>query len=521
LICSAVAIFASVGLFYWCTHPLAIYPDQALYLHMAKLFIQGKVPYVDMFDNNPPLAFYVQMPPIALAHALHIPEPLAFALYIWALILLASTAAGIMLCRSGSRGALYCGLITILGFVYFNQGEVLDFGQREHIFTVLYFPFLILRYLRWQNLKVDRPLAIFVGVMAGIGIALKHYFLLVALAPEIVFCLERRSLRPFFQVESLALALTISLYLLHFLFLPQAELASFFGFIVPIYKAGYQYYTTSLAYNLNTFWREHFYFMALTTLGAIVLARRSALVMPIQAFSLMSALIFILAGQIWSYHVLPVRLASCMSITLQAFLLVDYLPIVIKSKKYIPLVLALCLLGASSAEGLRHYNEIIFDRDHQEEFFMPALGYSGVSPSLDVDPFTTVVVNHSRSDDSLLFISSSMSPGYPVFIQTGRRPASRFLHAMILPVLQFVIDNPGDADRRERKRFEDQMQQILTWYGEDIATNKPKLIFVQIPFMSPFLEQRQFFKKQMADYRLLESKEDNRIYVRQDQKRKG
>jgi hypothetical protein len=507
----AILIWAGCGIFYWLSHPMLIFPDQALYLHMAKLFLQGKVPYVDMFDNNPPLAFYLQIFPVCMATLLHIPEPLAFSLYIWGLVLLSGTISGIVLWRSGSRGSLYVGMAAILGFVCFNQQQCLDFGQREHIFTILYLPFFILRYLRWQGQKLDRSTAILTGIMAGVGISLKHYFLLVAFAPELVWAIENRALRPFFRIETVALSLTILLYLAHFLFLPRAELNSYFGFIVPIYQAGYSYYTTSMPYNFNTFWRGDFYLMALTTLGAMVLTRQSSLVLPLQAFSLMSALIFVLAGQVWSYHVVPVRMANEIALFVQALLFGRYLPNFIRGSKFAPLFLGLAVISVTSYQGYLTCCDMISERARGDVFFLPSLGYDGDSPDCDINPYTKIVIDRTAKDDSILFISSSMSPGYPVFLQSGRKPASRFLHAMILPVLGSVIDNPQEPNK---KPYEERMRQILEWYGEDIARNKPKVIFVQSRYIFDLLDPRGFFKRQMANYELLQDKDDYRVYLR-------
>jgi hypothetical protein len=507
----AILTLAFCGIFFWLNHPMLIFPDQALYVHMAKLYLQGKMPYVEMFDNNPPLAFYLQIFPVCLAGLLHIAEPLAFSLYIWALILLSSTVSGIVLWRSASRGALYVGMAAILGLVFFCQQQRLDFGQREHIFAILYFPFFILRYLRWQGLKIDRPAAIFIGIMAGVGISLKHYFLLVAFAPELVWAIEKRALRPFFRAETVALAATILLYLAHFLFLPRAESDFYFRFIMPLYQAGYSYYTTSMAYNLNTYWRGDFHFMALTTLAALTLARQSSLVLPLQAFSLMSALIFILAGQVWSYHVLPVRLANDVALFVQAFLFCRCLPAFIKGGKRAPLFLGLVIIAFTGCQAYTFCRDIMREHEVCQMFFLPSLGYDGECPQSDIDPFTEIVADQTARDDSILFISSSMSPGYPVYLQSRRKPASRFLHAMILPVLAFIIDNKDEANKDLYKK---RMRQILDWYGEDIAKNRPKLVFVQSKFIYDLLNQRDFFGRQMANYKLLQVKDDNRVYVR-------
>jgi len=505
-------LMAAGGIFYWLSHPMLIYPDQALYVHMAKLFLQGKIPYVEMFDNNPPLAIYLEILPVWLSQAFKLTEPLAFSMYIWALIIFSCTTGGIALWRSGCRGSLYAGLATLLGFVYFNQHQVVDFGQREHIFAILYLPFFLLRYLRWQGKKIDAPLAILIGACAGIGISLKHYFLLVALAPEIVWLVERRSIKPFFKAETVAMAVTILLYLLHFLFLPKEELQFFFGVIVPIYKAGYSYYTTSMSFNLNTYWRGDFYIMALTCIGALLLSRRSSLVMPLQAFSLMSAAIFILAGQVWSYHVLPVRMANEIALSVQAFLFCFYLPDFMRTKKWAAAAFAGLVLATAGYQTLERKRQILSERERGEVFFLPTLGYDGDCPASDINPYTQIVVDRTAKDDSILFISSSMGPAYPVYLQSRRQPASRFLHAMVLPLLASVIDNPQTGDDREQ--FKERMKQFLDWYGQDIALHKPKLIFVQNNFIYGLLSRHGFFKRYMSNYKVIQVQDDNRVYLR-------
>lgn len=81
---------SAAGFWWWLSHPLLIGSDQALYASMAQLFLEGRVPYVDMFDNNPPLAFYLQIPPVVIAQLGNIPLPLSFSMYVSALTLLSS-----------------------------------------------------------------------------------------------------------------------------------------------------------------------------------------------------------------------------------------------------------------------------------------------------------------------------------------------------------------------------------------------------------------------------------------------
>ncbi len=506
-------IFIVFGISFWFSNCMLIFPDQGLYMHMAELFLQGKVPYVDMYDNNPPLAFYLDIPAVLLARFAHIPGPMAFSLSIYAMIVLSAIASSVILWRCRNRGALFVGMAAVMAFTCFNQHQLVDFGQREHIFIILYFPFFILRYLRWQNLHVDRRMAILIGIMAGVGIALKHYFLLIACAAELVWTIEKQTIRPFFKAEVWAGASIIFLYLVHFLFLPKAELDSFFKWIVPLYQAGYSYYTTSMSFNLNCWWRPDFYIMAATTLGALVLARASSFVMPIQAFSLMSALIYVLAGQIWSYHVAPVRLANDISIYIQAFLFAWLMPAFFRRGGLGPVYISLAIVAFTGCQCFFFYRDVTNNINQGDRFSLNQLGYSGFCPQTNIDSFSQDVISYTGAQDSILFISSAMAPGYPVYLQTGRKPGSRFLHAMILPMLDSLINDP---ERIDKAPFKARMQEILGWYADDIHKNRPKLIFVQIRFVYDLLAQRNFFRRQMANYRLLQEKDDFKVYLRVD-----
>src|SRR3990167_6712258 len=63
--------------FFWSGHPLLTYPDQAAYFAMAEMIAQGKLPYIDFFEWNPPLIMYLNLIPVFISRLLHIPAPLA------------------------------------------------------------------------------------------------------------------------------------------------------------------------------------------------------------------------------------------------------------------------------------------------------------------------------------------------------------------------------------------------------------------------------------------------------------
>lgn len=59
-------------------HPLTIAPDQSMFVAIGELLLQGKRPYVDFFDVNPPLAFYAHIAPNLVSRYFGTTPPQAF-----------------------------------------------------------------------------------------------------------------------------------------------------------------------------------------------------------------------------------------------------------------------------------------------------------------------------------------------------------------------------------------------------------------------------------------------------------
>jgi hypothetical protein len=517
---SLVAVLS--GLHWWLWHPMLIFCDQGLYVHMAQLLLEGKVPYVDMFDVNPPLAIYIQILPVLLSRLFHMPLPLSFSIYVCALELLSCCLVLWVLVAARRTGAAILGASALLGFVYYNHLQRMDFGQREHIFCIVYAPFLLLRYLRWQGITIGRWPCIAVGVIAGIGLALKPHFMLMACAPEIVWWLRTRQSKPLLAPEVLSVVAVVAIYLFHFIFLPPQELQAFFNFVVPIYKEGYEYYVTSPIFNMASFWRIDFLLLALASVLALVLARLSSLPLAICAFSFMSAVVFVLAGQAWSCHMIAVRMGNSMALAVEAALLYQVLPLHLVGLGRPKLAgMAASLFAVAIIGGGMYLNaaKVVENEEflNRQPYPLVQVGYPewGMGAADDMENFVASCLEHSSKGDSILFICASMAPGYPMLLQMERKPGSRFLHGMMLPILSFIIDRP-DLSAKARERFKGYKKQVIDWYSEDIKKNRPKLIYIQDNPMSWVFGDVDFINTIMSNYKKLEERNGISVYKRND-----
>jgi hypothetical protein len=110
-----------------------------------------------------------------------------------------------------------------------------DFGQREHLAFAYSLPYILLAVGRLEGRRAPPGIALVAGLAAGVGFALKPYFLAVPLLVELLAALWRRSRRFVFRLEVWALAGVISVYLLTVLIATPAYVFEVVPSIRPVY----------------------------------------------------------------------------------------------------------------------------------------------------------------------------------------------------------------------------------------------------------------------------------------------
>jgi hypothetical protein len=273
---------------------------------------------------------------------------------------------------------------------------------------------------------------------------------------------------------------------------------------------------------MASFWRIDFLLLALASLLAIVLAQSSSLPLALCAFSFMSAVVFVLAGQAWSCHMIAVRMGNTMALAVEAALLYQLLPLKAIGLGRPKLTgMAVSVAAASVIGGGIYLNSVQVGEDEEmrnrQPYPLVQVGYPewGMGSVDDMDWFVGSCLEHSSKGDFVLFICASMGPGYPVLLQTERKAASRFLHGMMLPILSFIIDKP-ELDAKAKEKFKGYKKQVIDWYTEDIAKNRPKLIYIQDNPMSWVFGDVDFINTRMANYKKIEEKGGISIYKRND-----
>jgi hypothetical protein len=339
----------------------------------------------------------------------------------------------------------------------------LQWGQREHIFVLLYLPFLALRVHRREGGQVGLLYALTVGVLAGVGVAIKPYFALTAVLVEgLGLVLSRRwHLR---TPEVLGVGLVAAAHVAYFALNPEV-LAAFIVLIGRL-QAGYGAYIpvpqdekirTTLIY-LS---------IGVTTVFWLRLRTRSS-VLPNQYAMAMVALLvgstigYIVQGKGWSYHAIPMVFSGAILVMGFAFELIEHGIKPHRARLMSRLGYAMALAIALSAIILA----------------TSAPRWMGAAAEhLLLFHFAPYVERYSQPRERVMFLDTGPGPAYPMLSALNRRNASRYLFSQPLPLSYYRSEGvPYSEVGHVPPAY---LQDYVSHLKADIARHQPPLIIIR------------------------------------------
>ena len=210
--------------------------DISWILYSSKWLIEGASYGRDIIEPNPPLVWYLAFPSVIAAELFEVHLATSFRVFTLLVALGVLAAAHWFLEQDDETGssAQKPFVLLVLGYWFFI-GCYRDFGQREYFALVLSVPYLFLASAAIGNKRYGPLVSIAVGFAAGIGFALKPYFLVVPLLVEIFAIIYTRRLFIAFRLENWTIAATIVGYLAIVLVSAPDYLAVTVPMMQPIY----------------------------------------------------------------------------------------------------------------------------------------------------------------------------------------------------------------------------------------------------------------------------------------------
>lgn len=495
------AVFSLSALQYFLFHPLFIGNDQSVYLAMGQLVLDGLVPYRDFFDFNAPLIIYLSVLPAFLSRFLILPISLVFDFFVYLCFFFSCILVLATYLQFKGHKDNYVLPFAIAGLTWMQSNQYLDLGQREHFFFIFYLPYLLFRSLRLSDDArvrrgvVSNILAVILGLCA-LSVHIKPQLLIFFLVVELTICYkfgafakEKRKL--LFAPELLTFLIGSLFYYLHFAFYPSEAIRNLLNDAIPVYAMGFKWYensTIACLVSTNSGINTTFLFAA-SMLFAVALYSRSALLIPLVAFNGTAFVMFAYFSTNWTYRYLPVQGCSMVLLMIELALILRLFAASGLPRFTLQFLGTPLLFFYSLTTFYQYYSSYAATFLATENVDLRSLGCLGFASTREFSPPLVCILRHSKPGDAILSISQGVAPGYPPVLLAGRRPGSRYLHGMYLPMLDTCLERTGDL------KYKRKLDKAILDYGEDIEKFRPALIFVQDGEIEELLKQRGFFEK--------------------------
>lgn len=424
--------------------------DMGLYLQCGQLLLQGQKPYVDFFDTNPPLIMYLSTLP-ALGQLTAGGDILVwFHICMLALTLFISGLLAGLLWTSALKKFFFPALLCLS---LLSAMSMFDYGQREHIFFLLFLPYFFFSLLRKSDKKpggkFHTPLSIITGITAGIGFCLKPQFLLFALFLE-AWTAKNAGLsygKFFLRPEFISCVATGFVYVLHFILLPSDIKSGLFGELMPMMLKGFSVYDADRPFFLEGTWLP----LTLFSLSALVTAclnlKNKWLALPFLLMLISSYLLILIQAKNWSYYGIPLLGFSILTVFV---LLMDR-----EENKKFRIISISITIGSMlySAGQLWWLDKVAKGMDFR---------------------FAPVVRKFAQANDKVLYLDVTSCPWYAFAAHANIMPACRYLWLFPITITEHELTKK--KNERMRPALLEREERVIKNILRDAEKNKPPLI---------------------------------------------
>ncbi len=427
-------------------------PDTAMYTHCAKMILESKLLYVDFLELNPPWIMYLYLPHALLAKMTGISFESTYVWFVAALFLLSWIEIRLILAKAAKdrSEAVLISLTYVAANVYF-LGRDENWGQKEHLFLLLYLPYFFSRFF-WSELEEKRGRFQFLlGMQGAAGALIKPHLLLCAGFFEALLYLVQRDVGRFRSRAFFGFLFTVSFYAIHWIFVPPGMRTAFFDYLVPLVREKY-----SVAYSIHIMQLVRFVgkpgraliFLSACGTGLLLWrkSRPSKLVLFLFTFALLGLAIFIQQGKGWSIHQAP----FLFGLTMGAGALLAQLEREYPGVR--PGLFPTILGGMLAAYALALFPWVVIWRE---------------PPAGPYNEYRSAIEKHTKPRDGVLIFDVGTHVYYPFLLNSGRELGSRYLWFFPLAFFSY------GTDKRDPLETE-----FITHVKEDIRRRRPRLVLV-------------------------------------------
>jgi hypothetical protein len=360
---------------------------------------------------------------------------------------------------------------------------VSSFGQREHLLMIMILPYVFLIVARLQGVSISFVNALGIGIFAGLGFALKPFFLVTFCFIELYAIYHKRNVFYSLRVESLTIACVLLLYLLSIFYLQPEYIHDILPLVLKYYFPFYKMAWVDIP-------RVPFVrfilaiFVAYLIFCKIDIYPHLGRILWLAMFGMIIAVLIPRSPSY--YHLLP-------ALTFALILSCDYLAqcfIFFKKNRgqVIVLIVALMLFSPLIFDGVRVFYAISYFHERNAEQKLAHF------------------IQTQSKDHSLNCLSLKTLPCFPLVNNIHGNYTGRF------PLLWWY-EGMKDSDSTNPMAVRKDKNQFLHWLVEDIENPKAKWMIVSDRLL-PYLLTDESFRLSLKKYTYRTSIGDNDVYER-------
>ncbi len=425
--------------------------DVAWLLYVARKWLGGQRLYEDLIEVNPPLIIWLYAIPAWIAGLLGLQPKLVASPFFAALLLGSAWWTACLLQGRAAIFSLRLPVFAAIGTLLLLLPGV-EFGQREHLLAASVLPYLVLFVRGLEGEKEPRWTAIGVGIIAGLGCALKPSYAIAFVLMELAGAMRGHRL---FRAASLSFTGAVLLYgVLVITFCPAfltkavpLALALYGGTDTPVWQIMWE--SRRLLIGLSVV-------LALYGINRAALQRRSPflrhLLLALTIFAVGATISYLSQGKNWFYHQLPATTAIVLALLVWLAVLLSWRDLPRRRVLLSAPLLALSLVDFTFAgyERMRPWVE------------------AAVEPNQSTEVQLARIIKREKARTYIAF-SEWIALGFPVVDDAGVTWASRFDSMWALKGELWRARQDGGAPKD---------WPIRDWVVKDFVANCPDIAVV-------------------------------------------
>lgn len=368
-----ISFILAVVFIYFNYYPLNV--DSTWILNCAHNILSGSILYEDIVDVNPPLIFIYATLPTFIAELVSFSRIYIYIIFVIFLISISIYLCSLILIQNYKKqeNTIRYFLYSIIFILTISVNY--DFGQREHLFMIFAFPY-ILSLMYKDSITLSKNILIIIAIFASLGFNIKPHFFLIFLGIEVTYMLHKKNILSILRIDSIIISLSGIFYLIIiFVFFNE-----YINITIPFAIETYTNVFNKSHLNLiMTF--EIFLALFILIFWSIFTERKLDLSIKIIFVSLiMSVTIYLIQQKGWNYHKIPIL---CISLLFLAHLTFSLLK---KDKSYclafFPLVFYILYFNIQSIPKFKELENIINKLPSNQKIFIASTDIAQGQPLL-------------------------------------------------------------------------------------------------------------------------------------------